>query len=100
MNTRAIALSLLAVWMGLGGAPFAVRADEKSRALPPLYPETLAERPSLRVDGHDFPTLARTGLHSSAELARLVAITGRSLAEIEAAFPGRLDEALTGHFAR
>jgi hypothetical protein len=100
----------------------AAAAERKSRALPPLYPETLAERPSLaspatgrdgtdlvvmltregrwavvpaspkeaesrerqcRVDGHDFPTLASTGLHSEAELARLVTITGRSLAEID-----------------
>jgi hypothetical protein len=108
----------------------AAAAERKSRGLPPLYPETLAERPSLaspamapdgtdlvvmltrggrwavvpaspgdaerrerqrRVDGHDFPTLARTGLHSSAELARLVTITGRSLAEIDdLGRPGRL----------
>jgi hypothetical protein len=100
----------------------AAAAERKSRALPPLYPETLAERPCLaspstapdgtdlvvmltregrwavvpaspegaegrerqrRVDGRDFPTLARTGLHSLAELAQLVTITGRSLAEID-----------------
>jgi hypothetical protein len=100
----------------------AATAERKSQALPPLYPETLAERPALaspvtapngtdlvvmltregrwgvvpaspqdvegrerqrRVDGHDFPALARTGLHSPAELARLVTITGRSLAEID-----------------
>lgn len=126
MNTRAIALSLLAGWTGLAAAPRAARGDE----LPPLYPETLPGRPSLpspttgpdgtdlvvmltregrwavvpagpkdvegrerqrRVDGHDFPTLARTGLHCPAELARLVTITGRSLAEIDAlARPGGL----------
>jgi hypothetical protein len=100
----------------------AAAAERKSHAMPPLYPETLAERPSLpspttgpdgadlvvmltregrwavvpasprdaerrerqcRVDGHDFPSLARTGLHSAAELASLVTITGRSLAEID-----------------
>jgi len=99
----------------------AAAAERKSPATPPLYPETLAERPSMpspttapdgtdlvvmltregrwavvpaspkgaedrerqcRVDGHDFPILARTGRHSAAELAQVVTITGRSLAEI------------------
>jgi hypothetical protein len=129
MNARWAVLSLLVAIVGpvawaLGriGGDDVEAAERKSRALPPLYPETLAERPSLpspttapdgtdlvvmltregrwavvtaspknderrerqrRVDGHDFPTLARTGLHSSTELARLVAITGRSLAEID-----------------
>jgi hypothetical protein len=132
MSWRAIALSLLAGWMGLGAPRSAARGDErvgneaaarrKGRELPPLYPETLGERPSLpspttapdgadlvvmltregrwavvpaspkdvegrerqrRVDGRDFPTLARSGLHSQAELARILTITGRSLAEID-----------------
>jgi hypothetical protein len=43
------------------------------------------------IDGRDFPTLARTGLHDPAELARTPTITGRSLAEItELGRPGRL----------
>lgn len=46
------------------------------------------------VDGEDFPTLARTGLHSSVELAQTRLITGRSVAEItELARPGRLSDA-------
>lgn len=45
----------------------------------------------LEIDGHDFPTLARTGLHSEAELGRIRSITGRSLEEItELGRPGRL----------
>jgi hypothetical protein len=106
---------------------------EALEATPPLYPETLADRPSPpsptkapngtdlvvmltregrwavvpaspreaerrerqhRVDGHDFPALARTGLHSAAELARVVTITGRSLAEItDLGRPGGLSHA-------
>ncbi len=36
----------------------------------------------LDVDGGDFPTLARTGLHSDLELAQAKTITDRSVAEI------------------
>jgi hypothetical protein len=36
----------------------------------------------LAVDSLDFPTLARTGLHSTAELDRTESITGRPVAEI------------------
>ena len=36
----------------------------------------------LYVDAEDFPTLARTGLHSTTELDRLKTITGRSISEI------------------
>jgi hypothetical protein len=36
----------------------------------------------LAVDAEDFPTLARTGLHSEAELDRTTSITGRPLADI------------------
>jgi hypothetical protein len=36
----------------------------------------------LLVDKADFPTLARTGLHSESELARTVKITGRPVEEI------------------
>ena len=36
----------------------------------------------LHVDGEDFPTLARTGLHSEIELDRTKEITGRSTSEI------------------
>ncbi len=46
-----------------------------------------------RVDAHDFPTLARTGLHCPQELAQTVTITGRSLAEItDLGRPGGLSE--------
>jgi len=38
----------------------------------------------LHVDEADFPTLARTGLHSEAELDRTETITGRSVDEITA----------------
>jgi len=42
----------------------------------------------------DFPTLARTGLHSEAELEQAVTITGRSLAEItDLGRPGGLSTA-------
>jgi hypothetical protein len=44
----------------------------------------------LDVDSKDFPTLARTGLHSEEELDRTVAITGRPVEEItEDGRPGR-----------
>ncbi len=44
----------------------------------------------LEVDGTDFPTLARTGLHSEIELDQVWTITGRSVAEItEIGRPGR-----------
>ncbi len=36
----------------------------------------------LEVDASDFPTLARTGLHSEIELKKTKTITGRSIAEI------------------
>jgi len=36
----------------------------------------------LEVDASDFPTLARTGLHSETELDQIKTITGRSIAEI------------------
>lgn len=43
----------------------------------------------LKVDGEDFPTLARTGLHSEIELDSTRRITGRSIAEItDAGRPG------------
>jgi hypothetical protein len=45
----------------------------------------------LEIDGEDFPTLARTGLHSEAELDRIRSITGRSPEEVtELGRPGRL----------
>ncbi|MGD2246486.1 MAG: hypothetical protein PVI11_08075 [Candidatus Aminicenantes bacterium] len=44
----------------------------------------------LHVDAEDFPTLARTGLHSQIELDRTKSITGRSVSEItEEGRPGR-----------
>ena len=44
----------------------------------------------LEVDAVDFPTLARTGLHSELELDRTKMITGRSIVEItELGRPGR-----------
>ena len=44
----------------------------------------------LEVDAGDFPTLAKTGLHSEAELHRTKMITGRSIVEIiELGRPGR-----------
>ena len=44
----------------------------------------------LKVDAGDFPALARTGLHSEAELNRTKTITGRSILEItELGRPGR-----------
>ncbi len=44
----------------------------------------------LEVDAGDFPALARTGLHSEAELSRTKIIAGRSIVEIaELGRPGR-----------
>jgi len=44
----------------------------------------------LEVDADDFPALARTGLHSDAELSRTKMITGRSIVEIaDLGRPGR-----------
>jgi len=44
----------------------------------------------LEIDAGDFPALARTGLHSEAELSRTKTITGRSIVEIiELGRPGR-----------
>jgi hypothetical protein len=49
--------------------------------------------PQLLVDTADFPTLARTGLHSEAELDQTTTITGRSVQEITAlARPGALSQ--------
>lgn len=48
----------------------------------------------LDVDAEDFPTLARTGLHSEAELERTASITGRTIGEITArARPGQMSVA-------
>ncbi len=48
----------------------------------------------LYVDAEDFPTLAKTGLHSDVELERIKMITGRSIVEItELGRPGRLSGA-------
>jgi hypothetical protein len=48
----------------------------------------------LDVDADDFPTLARTGLHSKAELDRTTSITGRTVAEITArSKPGQMSGA-------
>jgi len=45
------------------------------------------------ADGNDFPTLARSGLHSEVELDRTRTITGRSVAEIaELGRPGYLSD--------
>jgi hypothetical protein len=44
----------------------------------------------LQIDAGDFPALARTGLHSQAELNRTKTVTGRSIVEIaELGRPGR-----------
>jgi hypothetical protein len=60
-----------------------------------LLPVTLKDIPGkwkqLQVDTADFPTLAKTGLHSFIELNQARSITGRSVAEItELGRPGRL----------
>ncbi len=47
----------------------------------------------LEVDGVDFPTLDRTGLHSEIELARTKTITGLPISEItESGRPGKLSD--------
>ena len=38
--------------------------------------------PQLMIDHEDFPTLARTGIHSEQELNQITTITGRSIEEI------------------
>lgn len=44
----------------------------------------------LAVDAHDFPTLARTGLHSESDLDRTTTITGKAVSDITAeAKPGQ-----------
>ncbi|MFO7692289.1 MAG: hypothetical protein R6V57_04290 [Vicinamibacterales bacterium] len=73
------------------------RLDRETYALVPVtITPGIAKRPweaPLAIDGEDFPTLARTGRHSDAELDRTRSITGRSLAEIhELALPGRLSD--------
>ena len=46
------------------------------------------------VDGEDFPTLARTGIHADVELARTKTITGKSVTEItDIGRPGRSSNA-------
>ena len=61
--------------------------------VPADAPEAERRERQRRVDGHDCPTLARTGLHSGDELARLVTVTGRSLAEIaDLGRPGGLSQ--------
>jgi len=58
-----------------------------------LVPVTLGDRPlqlqwkvlsgdQHKVDGDDFPTLAKTGLHAEGELNRLKTITGKPVSEI------------------
>jgi HEAT repeat protein len=57
--------------------------SEQRWAVVPAVPLDDERRERQRhVDAHDFPTLARTGLHSAEELRSIVTITGRSLAEI------------------
>ncbi len=44
--------------------------------------EKIGKGEQLKVNAGDFPTLAATGLHSTAELERTTAITGKSVVEI------------------
>ena len=56
--------------------------------------EKVGKGRQLEVDGEDFPTLARTGLHSEEELDGTQTITGRPIAEItEIGRPGRASAA-------
>jgi hypothetical protein len=59
-----------------------------------IIPVTLDVRDrQCEADGNDFPTLARSGLHSQIELDRTRTITGRSVAEIaELGRPGCLSD--------
>ena len=81
--------------MAPDGTDLVVMLTREGRwAVVPASPKDVERRErQRRVDGHDFPTLARTGLHSGDELARLVTITGRSLAEIaDLGRPGGLSQ--------
>jgi len=59
-----------------------------------IVPVTLeAKSRQCDADGDDFPTLARTGLHSEVELDRTRTIMGRSVGEIaDLGRPGRLSD--------
>lgn len=46
--------------------------------------QSIGKGQQLKVDSEDFPTLARTGLHSEKELARTRTITGKPVDEITA----------------
>ncbi len=47
-----------------------------------IYAKQAGKGRQLEVDGEDFPTLARTGLHSEIELDTVKTITGRSVSTI------------------
>jgi hypothetical protein len=71
----------------------AVTAEGDWAVVPAGAPDDERRERQRYVDAHDFPTLARTGLHDPEELGRTVTITGRSLAEItDLGRPGGLSE--------
>ncbi len=79
-------------WTIAGEEVVITRTASDRWAVVPVTPANTPEKGRQRcVDAGDFPALAATGLHSEAELDRLRAITGRSVAEItELGRPGGL----------
>ena len=80
---------------GDGMEVLTVRTEQNDYALIPVtITPGITVRPweaPLEIDREDFPTLARTGRHSEAELDQVRSITGRPVAEItELGRPGRL----------
>ncbi len=92
MKIKGIALMSALLTCGLFSFPTWVSAYPQTNE-----PVTVSGEPT--ADAEDFPTLARTGLHSETELKQTCMITGRSTAEITMmGRPGRSSQAgFMGH---
>ena len=78
------------------GSPRSVDVTVENGPQPDFFGKVYGKGNQLAVDSQDFPALARTGLHSEAELDRAQTITGRPVGEItRLAQPGGLS---TGGF--
>jgi hypothetical protein len=77
-------------------SPRSVDVTVENGSQPDFFGKIYGKGDQLAVDSRDFPALARTGLHSEAELAAVQTITGRPVGEItKLAQPGGLS---TGGF--
>ncbi len=82
--------------LSAGGGSRSVDVTVENGPLPDFFGKNFGKGNQLSIDAKDFPNLARTGLHSEAELGATKTITGRSVEEISSlAQPGGLS---TGGF--